>query len=380
MEVAAKKEMKETLTARMDALQQQVTLLEDLKNRSEWKCANVLLEKDAAVAAAQRLRDELSELETRLATETGHLTARINDLTQRLGESVSKVSKAQDEVVSLRALPGRLAAALQDASHLRHSSDTQEKWLQARIDELVQEIADTKGKANTLLGERDAKIVEVESRASVALQEKKRTDSKLATLQGVVQQHLAAISDLEHQISERDALQKIVQGSLSNVEEALNKVRRELESEKQAASRAKAREESALSRLETVERSRQAMGDELQSLKQMSTARGRNLDDANCTVQERQRDVEHLQFQLDKVRGALQESEHKCHSLRQELDETAVERDRALAGEGKARHLTAELQGRVDELVAQKHNYDVEVRDHKVAACSGSVCVYASVS
>jgi hypothetical protein len=63
---------------------------------------------------AQRLREEVGDLQARLETETGHLTARMSDLTQRLGESAGKVSKAQDEVVSLRALPVRLDAALQD--------------------------------------------------------------------------------------------------------------------------------------------------------------------------------------------------------------------------------------------------------------------------
>ena len=348
----------------MDALQQQVAPLEARASESDWKCASAVLEKDAAMAAAQRLREEVGDLQARLETETGHLKARMSDLTQRLGESAGKVSKAQDEVVSLRALPVRLDAALQDVLLVRRSADAEEKRLQTRIDELVRELAETKDKANTLLGERDAKLVDADSRVSVAQQDKKRTDGQIATLQGEIQQHLATISDLEQQISVGHAAHKTAQSSLSNSEAALSKARGECESAKQAATMAKSREESALARLETVEGSRRELSDELQALKQINTARGRNLDDVTTTVQQRQRDVEQLKVQLDKARGALQESEAHNHSLRHELEETAVECDRALAAEGQSRRLSAELQGRIDELVACKHSYDIEARDH----------------
>ncbi len=363
-ELAAKKEIKHTLTSRVEALQLQVAPLEARASESEWKCASAVLEKDAAVAAAQRLREDVGDLQARLETETGHLTARVKDLTQRLGESAGKLSKAQDQVVSLRALPVRLEAAMQDVLLVRRSADAEEKRLQTRIDELVRELAETKDKANTLLGERDAKLVDADSRVSVAQQDKKRTDGQMATLQSEIQQHLATISDLEQQISVCDAAHRRTQSSLDNSEAALSKARCECESAKQAAAIAQSREASALARLETVEGSRQELSDELQALKQINTARGRNLDDVTNTVQQRQRDVEQLKVQLDKARGALQDSEADNHSLRHELAETVVERDRALVAEGQSRSLSAELQGRINELAARKHSYDIEARDH----------------
>mmetsp|Transcript_38753 Transcript_38753/g.56966 ORF Transcript_38753/g.56966 Transcript_38753/m.56966 type:complete len:1339 (+) Transcript_38753:658-4674(+) len=376
MESAAKKDLRDCLNARVDGLQQSVALLQASAAKSEWTCASVLLEKEALEATLQRCKEDMKEEKERSKSEAGHLRTRTTELTQRVSDTSSKLTKAQDELIALRALPSRLEAASHECCKVRSRAEDERKQLQGRVDSLTEQLAGVREKANTLLTARDAKLVESNNKFDNALQDKQQIDAMLRTSQHDLQHQLTQISDLEKQTIKIECEKKTLQLQVQDVQTALEKALEqilEIGNAKHIASLATDREHIVVKRQNTVEQARDELAEELRVSKQLQTARCRDFEDMQKNMEKQEHEMRYnkgvLTTQLDKLRGAAQEMQAQRECAQQALEQMNHEYEASLSAEAKARQMSAQMNGRVDELETllklemEKTSMAIEVSD-----------------
>ena len=135
----------------------------------------------------------------------------------------SKLTASQEQVVALRTLPNQLQAAQQELAEIKARALAEEKRLQKRVEELVAELASVRDKANTLLAQRDARVMDVEGKLERAQADQKQMESKLQSVQQDKAKALADKSEVEGQLAAEGAAKQEMQKELQTLRDALER-------------------------------------------------------------------------------------------------------------------------------------------------------------